>query len=302
MDWSSAESQQALRNAVRDVMREAGVIPEVPAPSALTVQQAMPASATHPVRRPTEVTAPAETTAGTSAADLMSGESLVQQSTSAIASLIELGESHSSNGYEEQSAPLDANVSHKLMAKIVNDEYVQLSDLLFENDELFTLTLASTSAGPTLAAVRSSAKSNLTIAQWASAFRVFVTVYAKRHPHLTPSLMKYHSHVEQMALDGFHWRWYDENFRRLRQLSKAPWHVVNQELYLKAVVHRVTPATMVSKRNSFRPQLSKGQCWAFERRGKCEQQNCKFRHLCTKCNGKHQTQKCRVKANRPNAS
>ena len=256
MDWSSAESQQALRNAVRDVMREAGVIPEVPAPPALAVQQAMPAPATHPVPRPTEVTAPSEPTAGIStAADLSS----VQQSTSAIASLIELGESHASNSYEEQSAPLDANISHKVMAKIVNNEYVQLSDLLFENDERFTLTLASTSAGPTLAAIRSSAKSNLTIAQWASAFHVFVTVYAKRHPHLTPSLMKYHWHVEQMGLDGFHWRWYDENFRRLRQLSKAPWHVVNQELYLKAMVHRVTPTTMVSKRNSLRPQLSKGQ-------------------------------------------
>ena len=217
MDWLSAESQQALPNAVRDAMREAGVIPEVPAPPALAVQQAMPAPTTHPIPRPTEVTAPSETTAGIStAADLLSGESSVQQSTSAIASLIELGESHASNSYEEQSAPLDANVSHKLMAKIVNDEYVQLSNLLFENDERFTLTLASTSAGPTLAANRSSAKSNRMIAQWVSAFHVFVTVYAKRHPYLTPSLMKYHWHVEQMALNGFHWRWYDENFRHLR--------------------------------------------------------------------------------------
>ena len=62
-----------------------------------------------------------------------------------------------------------------------------------------------------------------TIDQWTSAFQIFVAIYTVRFPETAPALMKYSATVRDLAAKNAHWRYYDENFRYLRQKSLFPW-------------------------------------------------------------------------------
>ena len=53
--------------------------------------------------------------------------------------------------------------------------------------------------------------------QWITAFQTFVAIYMVRSPTDAPALMKYSETVQDLAANNAHWRYYDENFRFLRQ-------------------------------------------------------------------------------------
>ena len=61
-----------------------------------------------------------------------------------------------------------------------------------------------------------------TIDQWTSAFQMFVAIYTVRFPETAPALVKYSATVHDLAAKNAHWRYYDENFRYLRQKSLFP--------------------------------------------------------------------------------
>lgn len=46
--------------------------------------------------------------------------------------------------------------------------------------------------------------------------------------------MKYGSIVRELALSGANWRFYDENFRMLRQSQGTPWDKIHSELWLRS--------------------------------------------------------------------
>ena len=50
------------------------------------------------------------------------------------------------------------------------------------------------------------------ISVWMSAFRIFVGVYTKKHPHKSPALMKYSDIVQDLADRGHNWQFYHEKF------------------------------------------------------------------------------------------
>jgi hypothetical protein len=62
-------------------------------------------------------------------------------------------------------------------------------------------------------------------------FRIFVGVYAQKYPHESPTLMKYGDIVQDLADRGQNWRFYDENFRFLRQTQRSSlsWAIVHWE-------------------------------------------------------------------------
>ena len=56
-----------------------------------------------------------------------------------------------------------------------------------------------------------------TIETWLSSFHVFVGAYTKQFPHEAPALMKYGEIIQDLAGRGHNWKFYNENFRFLRQ-------------------------------------------------------------------------------------
>ena len=65
----------------------------------------------------------------------------------------------------------------------------------------------------------------LSFDSWVQAFHVFAGVYTSRFPSDGPGLMKYGSTIQDLAARGLSWRFYDENFRFLRQTpaTSFPW-------------------------------------------------------------------------------
>ena len=75
-----------------------------------------------------------------------------------------------------------------------------------------------------------------TIEQWTAAFQAFVAVYCERFSSEIAQLMKYGATVRDLAQRGANWKFYDENFRRLRQRETIPWDQIQSELWLRASI------------------------------------------------------------------
>ena len=71
---------------------------------------------------------------------------------------------------------------------------------------------------------------------WTSAFQIFVAIYTKPHPSEAPALMKYGDTIRDLALRGFNWRFYDENFQFIRERDpvRLPWDLVHTELWIRS--------------------------------------------------------------------
>lgn len=82
-----------------------------------------------------------------------------------------------------------------------------------------------------------------------SAFRIFVTLYTRKYPADAPALMKYGDVIQDLASRSHNWKFYDENFRFMRQSQPEayPWGTVQWELWLRSQVtpqsSQSTPAT-----------------------------------------------------------
>ena len=65
---------------------------------------------------------------------------------------------------------------------------------------------------------------------------MFAGVYTSRFPCDGPGLMKYGSTIQDLAAKGLNWRFYDENFRFLRQTpaTSLPWGTIHLELWLRS--------------------------------------------------------------------
>lgn len=123
--------------------------------------------------------------------------------------------------------PVDARVAMKLKTKIWQQEYIDFGSLLVNPtlDGNFQLTIQKSTEGlsPTLALEPlNKPKKISSIDTWLQAFHVFVGVYASRYPDEAPGLMKNGSTIQDLGVRGHNWRFYDENFRFLRQSRPLP--------------------------------------------------------------------------------
>ena len=179
--------------------------------------------------------------------------------------------------FTSPSLPIDARVSEKLRSKIWNNEF-------FEDRYQVTLSNSSTEKLPSLCVEPvSRARKHLSIETWLSCFHNFVGVYTNRFPHEAPTLMKYGEVVQDLEARGGNWKFYDENFRFLRQVQPAsfPWGVIHWELWMQAQ-HSVKKQTNTASLGRAKPQdrgTPKGYCVTFHRGIECIA-NCALKHLC----------------------
>ena len=108
-----------------------------------------------------------------------------------------LGEPQPQQIFTSIAVGLPARVSAKLKAKIWANEYVDFGALLFsspQNEGKYSLSMtpsAGSQRSPQFTLEPSHSNKRITsIHQWASAFHIFVSVYAEHFSSETPSLMK----------------------------------------------------------------------------------------------------------------
>ena len=118
-------------------------------------------------------------------------------------------------------------------------------------------------------------------------------------PSDIPSLMKYGSTILDLPERGHNWRFYDENFRFLRQApaTSLPWGTIYWELWLhsQTTVSAKRAQTSAST-GKFMPSLRMpwGFCFTYHRGGDC--MGSSFRHDCFKCKGSHYALHCNFRA------
>lgn len=206
-------------------------------------------------------------------------------------------EGQSKNTFLSEAIPLSNRVPEKVKKQIWSNEFVDFALLLHSNvintvEERYTLKVETTKGGqPSVVLAPNTKKQAITnIDQWMSAFQTYVAIYAERIPGDTPALMKYGSVVRELALSGGNWRFYDENFRMLRQSQGATWDKIHSELWLRAQSFRARQTNPQKKVKPEGPYIPHGYCWKFHRGNFCR--GCSFKHQCFQCGQSHPVTKC----------
>ena len=184
---------------------------------------------------------------------------------------------------------LESRVSDRLKARIWANEYIDFMSLLTVSPEetKYRLSVANDNDNPSLCFEHVKTKrKNLTIDQWLTAFNVFVAVYTVKAPNSISSLMKYCEVVRDIAAKQGNCRYYDEQFRFLRQSKpeRYPWDNVAWELWHQALNSSLVVSRQHNNhdfrthRPNQRPFQSfpKGVCWRFHSGEFCR--GCSFRH------------------------
>ena len=197
------------------------------------------------------------------------------------------------------SVPLSSKVPDKTQTKIWANEYIDLGTLLSplpgDPKYNFTVKSSSLSSEPIVSLEPAQASKRIvTIDQWTTAFQTFVAIYTVRFPNSAPGLMKYSATVRDLAAKNANWRYYDENFRYLRQKSLFPWEEIHWELWLQAH-HMTSSSSQGNPANNINRQVKqpfpRGFCWKFHQGDKCF--GCNFKHNCFKCGAVHPASKCK---------
>ena len=198
------------------------------------------------------------------------------------------------------SLSIDCRVPAKLKAKIWAHEYFDFGLLLANSPTepqyhlSVTTSAASGSAGlPTPCLEPTNKAKPLTSTDaWTSAFQILVGVYTTKFPQETPALMKYGEVVRNLAARGGNWRYYDTNFRYLKQQQPASlaWNEVHWELWIRSQNLSTTKPPRPSNGGDNPVFIPHGYCRKFHRGGACA--GCNFKHECHKCHRLHPSSKC----------
>ena len=183
--------------------------------------------------------------------------------------------------HQQISVPLASRIPDKIQSKIWAHEYTDLGTLLnttLPSDSRYNLVVQSSqSASRPVISLKPTQKTKriTTIDQWITAFQTFVAVYTVRFSNEAPAMMKHSETVRDLAAKNAHLRYYDENFRFLRQKTLFPWDQIHWELWLQA--HHIPKGSQSfssdihsgpkGTRVPFHPFPS-GNCWKFHRGGK----------------------------------
>ena len=206
-----------------------------------------------------------------SALEGLSGESVNLE----VARPQPLGLSH----FNSITMPIGAQVSPKIKVKIWANEFVEFGLLINPSvgDTRYQLSInQNDNSVPTLSQEPSSRIKHInTIDLWTSAFQIFVGVYTNKFPQEAPSLMKYGEVVRDLAARGRNWRFYDTQFRSLRQsnVPGMPWGTTHWELWIRA--QNMKPNTQARPNSSpastvqLGPFAPPGYCRRYHKGFKC---------------------------------
>ena len=85
--------------------------------------------------------------------------------------------------------------------------------------------------------------------------------------------MKYGAIIQDLAVRGHNWKFYDDNFRFLRQAhrSSLPWDRIHGELWLKsqAPLRKLQPTNYTVPNRTQADSVPKGYCFRFHKGRKC---------------------------------
>lgn len=202
---------------------------------------------------------------------------------------------------DSTNGSLHLHVAPAVIAKIRQNKYVKLSELLNNQDQEIACKIGP-NGGLVLNRVSKAIKI-VSYEQWVSAFLVFASIYAEQFRDQSAQLFKYMAQIQELyktygieaAIK------YDDDFRRLKEhspIDNCKWGVLNHELYLMAAARAVQQN---AQKPNFRPQNARsttlqcplGYCNFFATRGYCIKESCSYKHECHKCHGKHASSKCK---------
>ena len=220
--------------------------------------------------------------ASTAAATVQGSIATVLESLSESTSLM----SKPNDIFVSTDIPIDMSVSDRLKRKIWAHENVDFGLLLNikKDHDSFHLCLsndmASSNDQPRIILEPNQKSKHInSIEMWVTAYQIFVGVYTQRYPVEAPLLMKYSEIIRDLAARGYNWRYYDENFRSLRQNDPKAysWGAVHWELWIRSQPSRNNYSLIKrfegESKSGFR--VPKGYCW----KGlKCV--GCNFKHSC----------------------
>ncbi|KAK3091385.1 hypothetical protein FSP39_019479 [Pinctada imbricata] len=207
--------------------------------------------------------------------------------------------------------PLGATVSDKIKQKIWGDVYFDIKLLLpNQQEENFSVSIERGAINFQQGKFN---KFPISLNQWTSAFIIFTAIYIQRKPLEAPHLLKYLYMIREMASTtrSDSWRYYDEEFRKLRQSSPLPWQEPLTELVLRSNLQVTsTPGRFRQANQSFqanqpfqsfqarsRPNqgsTAKGPkfCYGYNQGQQCKYSPCQFRHACQYCKEDHPRHRC----------
>ena len=207
------------------------------------------------------------------------------------------------NLFIASDVPMGLGVPDKIKAKILANEYIELGSLITNYNRSgvgYKLGVSDTNSKTGSAALtfepNIKVKPINNIEAWTNAFQVFVAVYTSQYPSEGPALMKYSHIIRNLATKGCDWRYYDENFRYMRQVnpSELPWNRVHPELWINAQSSSLTRnvSTNVSHggANLRLHNIPRGYCYTFHLGKPCS--GCNFKHGCPKCGQQHPVSRC----------
>lgn len=214
---------------------------------------------------------------------------------------------------------LDRGISDAMRLQIWNNKYVNFLDLVIKNDSYANQSKPGT--------YPKGSKIN-TYQLWAKAFNIFHSIYVQKHPHLGGELCQYGELIRELyyrAPNTYAWRAYDEDFRFQRQSDLKSWDKMDVESWvtLTTLKQYNTPKFSTPNQDHYSKSYSnkgknqnKGQgnsyqkggthssatyqkcidqgiCFRYSQLANCKFEQCKYKHICHICNGKHSANQCK---------
>ena len=159
-------------------------------------------------------------------------------------------------------APIGHAVKQSLKTKIWEHKYIDLADLLYPNTSRGYDLAVQDEEKPALC-LEPKKRKFLSEQDWSAAFDVFIAIYLEKYPSELNGILTYAQHVKDLMRNGTNWPMYDSLYRQEREFTKCSWHIIRQDLELRAF--RIT-LQRSSKFNTSQPKLPKGFCYAYHKR------------------------------------
>lgn len=122
-------------------------------------------------------------------------------------------------------------------------------------------------------------KKILNLDQWLSAFFIFSAIYLQRYPNESEALLMYVETVRRLEKKGGNWRYYDEQFRKLKKPLGLHWNDNHQALWLDARLDQIqSPKQSMQSQNL----VPNGYCQKYHAGNTCRYP-CRYNHRCFKC-------------------
>ncbi|XP_062590359.1 uncharacterized protein LOC134251958 isoform X2 [Saccostrea cucullata] len=219
-------------------------------------------------------------------------QQLFSGSGESVADTLNGNSTHSTPLSVDNGIPLGANVPVRIKNKIWNDQFIDLKCLLPNyKDQNISIQIENNAIqlNP-----QSTKQSVMSLHQWTSAFLIFMSIYTEKSPQEHANLLKYCFTVREIGSsngDGA-WRYYDENFRKLRQSNKIPWQLPITEYMVKACTLTRSFRSSQYLFNQSKTKQWELACFSYNNGKPCKTSPCKYMHICQHCGEQHPKKKC----------